>query len=135
MVNIGDAVGDADNLSLPRLGDKLARVADNAHPNLIRQVQSRAVALQLVHHAKRLLVVPERLSRHIRQRRLARVAKRRVSQIVSIGRCLRQVLIEPQAAADCARNARDLKRMRHARAVMVALRREKHLRLMHQTAE
>ena len=98
-------------------------MAENAHAHLIGQVQSRAVAFELVHHAQRLLVVAEGLVQHTGQRLFSRVAERRVAQIVAVGRGLRQILIEPQSAADCPRDACDLQRVGHAGAVMVALRR------------
>ena len=123
MVNVRNAVGRAHDLALERLGDKVSRVAENAHAHLIGQVQSRAVAFELVHHAQRLLVVAEGLVQHTGQRLFSRVAERRVAQIVAVGRGLRQILIEPQSAADCPRDARDLQRVGHAGAVMVALRR------------
>ena len=77
----------------------------------------------------------EGLIQHAGQRLFSRVAERCVAQIVAVGRGLRQILIEPQPAADCPRDARDLQRVGHARAVMVALGRQKYLRLVHQTAE
>lgn len=56
-------------------------------------------------------------------------------QIVAKRNCLGQFLIQPQR--DCKRlcNLVDLKRVRQARAVMVALRRQKHLCFMHQPAK
>ena len=52
VVDIGDAVGRADDLPLQRLGDKVPCVAENAHAHLIGQIQPRAAALELVHHAQ-----------------------------------------------------------------------------------
>ena len=135
MVNIRDAVGCAHDLTLECFRDKISRVAENTHAHLVGQVQSSAVALKLVHHAKRLFVVAKGLIQHAGQRLFSRVTERRVAQIVAVGRGLRQVLIEPQSAADRPCDARDLQRVGHARAVMVALWRQKHLRLVHQAAE
>ena len=135
MVDIRDAVGRAHDLALERLGDKISGVAEDAHADLVGQVQPRAAALELVHHAQRLLIVAEWLFHHAGKRLFARVAERRVAQVVAVGRGLRQILIEPQPAADRPRDARDLQRVGHAGAVMVALRREEDLRLVHQPAE
>ena len=49
------------------------------------------------------------------------MAERRMAEIMAVGRRLREILIELQPAADRARDARNLERMRHARAVMIAL--------------
>ena len=135
VVDVGDAVGHADDLPLPRLGDERARVAEDAHAHLVGEVQAAAVALELVDHAERLLIVVERAAHHVRQRRLTRMAERRVTEVVPIGCRLGEVLVQTQPAADRACDARDLERMRHARAVMVALRREEDLRLVHQPPE
>ena len=105
------------------------------HAHLIGEVQPHAVALQLIHHAQRLLVVAERRAHHVGQRLFTRVTKRRVPQIVPVGSRLGKVAVELKTPADRARDARDLQRVRHARAVMVALRGEKDLRLVHEPPE
>ena len=46
-----------------------------------------------------------------------------------------QILIQPQGARNASCNLRNLKRMREARAVMVALGRNEHLRFMLHAAE
>ena len=48
---------------------------------------------------------------------------------------LGQLLVQPQHLGDAARDLRDLERVRQARAVVIAGRREEHLRLVLQTAE
>ena len=69
------------------------------------------------------------------QRAFARVAERRVAQIVSERGGFGQIFVEPQRTRQCPRNLRDLQRMGQTRAVMVALRREENLHLMHQPPE
>ena len=54
---------------------------------------------------------------------------------MSVGGGLRKILIQTQPAADRPRDARDLQRVCHAGAVMIALRREKDLRFVHEPAE
>ena len=105
MIDVSDTVGGADDLSLQRFRDKIARMAEDGHAHLVGQIQARAIVLELVHHAQRLFIVPEGLAGHIGQSRLSGMAERRMAQIVAVGRRLGQILIEPQAAADCARDA------------------------------
>ena len=112
-------------------------VVRGIHEDVIdaRASESVAVALELIYHAKRLLIMVKRRSHHIRQRSLARVTERRVPQIVPIGRGLGKVFIQPQRAADGSCNPADLQRVGHARAVVVPLGREKDLRLVHEPPE
>ena len=121
VVDVRNAVGRAHDLPLERLGDPRPCVSENRHAHLIGKVQPVAIALELIHHAKRLLIVVKRRSHHVRQRRLARVTKRRVPQIVPIGRGLGKIFIQPQRAADGSCNPADLQRVGHARAVVVPL--------------
>ena len=53
----------------------------------------------------------------------------------AMGNGLGQVLIQAQGARDGARDARDLQRVRHACAVVIALRLQEDLRLVHKAAE
>ena len=135
VIDIRNAVGRAHDLPLERLGNSRSRVPEDRHAHLIGKVQPVAVAFEFIHHAKRLLVVVKRRSHHIRQRRLARVTKRRVPQIVPIGRGLGKIFIQPQRAADRPCDPANLERVGHARAVVVSLGREKDLRLVHEPPE
>ena len=69
------------------------------------------------------------------EHRLPRMTKRRMSQIVPQRDRLRQRLIQPQRFCDRARYLRYFQRVRQARPVMVALRRQKNLRFLFQTPE
>ena len=95
VVDIGDAVGQADNASLPGGGDALAGVAHNALPDLVAQVQALAVLFQNIHHPQALLIVPEGPAPAFRQGGLPRVAEGGVAQVVAHGDGLGQVLVEP----------------------------------------
>ena len=136
VVDIGDLVGLADDLPLKRLRQTaVAAMAKDAHAHLIGQVQPLPVLFEDVHHTQRLLVVAEGPARHLAERDLPGMAEGRVPQIVAEGDRLGQILVQPQGARDRPRDARDLERVRHAGAVVVALRLQKDLRLVHQTAE
>ena len=67
--------------------------------------------------------------------RLADVAERRVAEVVAEPDRLGEVLVEPERARDGARDLRDLERVRHARAVVIALGRDEDLRLVLQAPE
>ena len=86
------------------------------------QVQAAAVALELVHDAKALLIVMEAAGVYLAQRALARVAERRMAEVVAEADCLRQILVQLQRPRRRPRKARDLERVGQPRAVMVALR-------------
>ena len=103
--------------------------------NLPGQVQPLPLLLQHLHNTDTLLIMREPLAAEPVEHRLPRMTKRRMPQIVAKRNCLGQFLIQPQR--DCKRlcNLVDLKRVRQARAVMVALRRQKNLRFLFQTPE
>ena len=69
------------------------------------------------------------------ERRLARVAERRVTHVVAEPDRLGEILVQPQRAGDDARDAGRLERVGHARAVVVAGRVDEDLRLSLQAAE
>ena len=83
MVEIGDAVGIANDLPLQRFRQLVARMAEDAAPRFIAEIQPHAVVFQLVHNAKRLLVMAKRFSRDLRERDLAGMTERRMPQIMS----------------------------------------------------
>ena len=66
---------------------------------------------------------------------LAGVAERRVAEVVAERDRLGQLFVQPQHLGDRPRDLRDLERVRQPRAVVVAGRREEHLRLVLQPAE
>src|SRR5690606_36479612 len=69
------------------------------------------------------------------QRRLARVAERRMAEIVGQRQRLRQVLVQPQRTGEAARDLGYLQAVGQARAVMIALMRDEDLGLLLQPAE
>src|SRR5690606_10055326 len=85
--------------------------------------------------AQALLVVAETARRQPVQDALARMAERRVAEIVTERDCLGELLVEPQHLGDAARNLRHLEGVREARPVVVARRREEDLRLVLQAPE
>ena len=113
---------------------RAARVADDAVAHLLGEVQAAAVALERVDDAQRLLpvveVAAEALAQAAVEHVLADVAERRVTEVVAEPDRLGQVLVERERPRDGARDAGDLERVREARAVVVALGRDEHLRLV-----
>ena len=103
--------------------------------NLPGQVQPLPLLLQHLHNTDTLLIMREPLAAEPVEHRLPRMTKRRMSQIVPQRDRLRQRLIQPQRFCDRARYLRYFQRVRQARPVMVALRRQKNLRFLFQTPE
>jgi hypothetical protein len=69
------------------------------------------------------------------ERSFSRVAERRMAEIVGEAERFRQILIEPQLAANRAGDLRHFKTVRQSRAVMVAFVEQEHLRLVGQPPE
>ena len=67
--------------------------------------------------------------------RLSGVTERRVPEIMSECDCFGQILVESERPRDGPRNLRNLERMRQPSTVVVALRRDKYLRLVAQPPE
>ena len=93
------------------------------------------IVLEDIDDAQALLVVIEAAGHERAQHALAGVAERRVPEIVAERDRFGQLLVQPQHLGDRARDLRDLERVRQARAVVIAGRREEHLRLVLQAAE
>ena len=111
------------------------RVLGDAVADLPRQVQPLAVVLQDVDDAEALLVVVEAAGHQRVDDALAGVAERRVAEIVAERDRFGELLVQPQHLGDGARDLRDLERVREPRAVVIAGRREEHLRLVLQPPE
>ena len=94
-----------------------------------------AVVLEHVDDAQALLVVVEAAGNEVVEHALAGVAERRVAEVVAERDRFGQLLVQPQHLGDAARDLRDLERVRQPRAVVIAGRREEHLRLVLQAAE
>ena len=114
-------------------------VAGDPVAHVLAQVQARAVELEHVDDAQRVLVVAEpaaeALAQAVVEHVLADVAERRVAEVVAQPDGLGEVLVEPQRARDRARDLGDLERVGQPRAVVVALGRDEDLRLVLQAPE
>src|SRR5688572_28105100 len=146
VVDIGNDVGHARDLAFDRgramfrrRADRHAvlalRVPGNAVANLPRQVQALTVVLQHVDNAQALLVVVEATRHQFAHHPFAGVAERRVAEVVPERNRFGKLLMQPQHLGNGPRNLRHFERVRQSRAVMVAGRREKHLRLVLQPPE
>ena len=110
-------------------------VGKNADARFLAEIEPPAVLFDAVHHAQRLLVMPEAGAVNFVECPLPGVAERRVAEIVAESDSLAQILVEPQRPPDGARKARYLQRVREPGAVMVALRLEKDLCFVLETPE
>jgi hypothetical protein len=132
VVDVRDAVDDADDLALERV--RLARPRVRQDP-----VADLSGEVQLLGDPKRLLVVPkpapEAPFEHFVERRLAGVPERRVAGVMTEADRLDEVLVQAQRASDAARDRGRLERVRHPRAVVVAGRVDEDLRLPLQSPE
>ena len=145
VVHVGCNVRDARNLTLQSHGGQLGvlrhdlalafGVLEDAVAHLDAQIQAYPVVLQHLHHAHGLAAVMKAARDQPGQGALARVAKRRVPQVVTHGNGLGQRLVEAQGTRDGARDLRDLQGVGQAGAVVIARGREKHLRLAGQATE
>ena len=99
------------------------------------QIQTRTVIFQHIHHPQALLIVAKRLTQAVRQRAFTGVAEGGVAQIMAQGNGLRQILIQRQRSGDGSADPGDLQGMGHAGTIVITLRAQKHLGLVHQTAE
>ena len=140
VVDVGDAVDDPHDPALERRGPRGAPgVTEDAVANARAEVQPDPIALEHLDDPQRLLVVTkaavEALTKAGVDDRLADMAERRVAEIVSEPDRLDEILVEGERTRDRARDLRDLERMGHARAVVVALGRHEDLRLVLEAPE
>ena len=108
-----------------------------AMPSRTSHVRLRpcAVVLEDVDDAQALLVVVEAAGNQVVEDALAGVAERRVAEVVAERDRFGQLLVQPQHLGDAARDLRHLERVRQPRPIVIAGRREEHLRLVLQPAE
>ena len=108
-----------------------------AMPSRTSHVRFRPCAIVLEHidDAQALLVVVEAARHQAAQHPLAGMAERRVAEIVTKRDRFGELFVQPQHLRDRARNLRHFERVRQAGAVVIAGRREEHLRLVLQPAE
>ena len=125
---------------MPALPDQRAVVLGQPLQRLERQiepVEARILALEPRHHPEALGIVVEAAEGRygLRQRPLARVPERRVAEVVRQRQRLRQVLVEAQHAGDGTGDLRHLQAVGEAGAIVVALVKHEHLRLVGEAPE
>src|SRR6266508_5156625 len=139
VVDVRDPVDELDDPSLERERVGRPGVVENAVAHLLGEVQSSPLPFQHVYDAKRMLVVEEAKPEPFLQcgveGLLARVAERWVPEVVAEPDRLDEILVEPKRAGDAPRDPRRLERVREPGSVVVALRRDEDLGLVHQPAE
>ncbi len=146
VIHVGHEVRDARNLPFERAralrqldADRRAalpfRMLRDAVAHFPREVEPAAVVLEDVHDAQALLVVVEPARHEVVEDALAGMAERRVPEVVAERDRLGQLLVKVQHLRDGARDLRDLERVGQPRAIVVARRREEHLRLVLEAPE
>ena len=135
MVHIGDLIRHAHDAPFRRCRPGALCVGHDAVAHLPRQVQAPAVLFQLVHHTQALHVVLEAVRAQLIQRALPSMAKRRVAQIMGKADRFGQIFVQPQGAGNGSGNLADFQRVGQPGAVVVALRRKKHLCFLLQPPE
>ncbi len=103
----------------------------------VQTVEIRVMLLELVDDAQALQVVLEaaEIEHALVERILARMAERRVAEVVREAYRLGQRFVELERARDRARDLRDLERMGQARPIQIALVVDEHLGLVDEAAE
>ena len=132
VVDVRDPIDEAHDLPLERLRLALARVREDPVADLVGEVER-------ARDPERLLVVPEAPAEALadarRRARPPRVPEGRVPHVVPEADRLGEVLVQAQRPGDHARDRRRLERVRHARAVVVAIGVDEDLRLPLQPPE
>ena len=127
VIDIGNLVTAANYLTLQRFRNPVTGMTQNAHPNLISQIQALTVPLQNVHNTQTLLVVAKGSTHAAGQRILSGMAEGGVTQIVTHGNGLCQIFVQTQRLRNGTGNASDLQRMGQSGTIMIALRGQKNL--------
>ena len=99
------------------------------------EVQPPAVVLEHVDDAEALLVMVESGWHQLIYHALAGVAERRMSEIVAQRNRFGELFVQTQDFRNRSRDLRDLERVRQARSIVIACRREEHLRLVLEPTE
>ncbi len=99
------------------------------------EIQSLPSVLEHVHDPQALFVVTEPAGHEPVDDALTGVAERRMAEIVTERDGLGELFVQPQHFRDAARDLRDLQRVGETRAVVIAGRRKKHLRLVLEPAK
>jgi hypothetical protein len=113
VIDVGDAVGEPDDLRLERGRRRhRPRMVQDAVAHLPREVQALPVVLQMVDDAEGLLRMAERAAEHRAERLLAEMAERRVPEVVAERDRLGEVFVEPQGPRGRTGDLRDVERVR-----------------------
>ena len=99
------------------------------------EIQPAAVVFEQIDDAEALFVVIEAAGHERVDHALAGVAERRMPEVVTERDRFGQLLVKPQHLGDRPRDLRHLERVGQPRPVVIAGRREEHLRLVLQPAE
>ena len=108
-------------------------MAHDSIPHFLAEIEPFAVFFQHIHHPQALLIVGK-VTEDVVEHRFSRMSKRSVSQIMSLGNRLGQVLVQSQCPRNGACNLADFQCVSQTGAVVISHRIEKHLRFVHQTA-
>ena len=100
-----------------------------------RQVQPLAIVFEHVDDAQALVIVVESAGDELVEHALARMAERGVAEVVAERDRFGELFVQLKHLRDRSRDLRNLERVRQPRAVVIACRREEHLRLVLQTPE
>ena len=143
VIDIGNAVGDADDFSFEGVrlsrrrvgnaGTKLG-VTENTVADRKREVEAVTIPLQVIDDAQALLVMAK-AREGLGQGHLPGMPKRGMPEVVSEADRLDQILVESQRAADRASDLRHFERVHQSCAVVVPGGSDKDLGLVHQPAE
>ena len=115
---------------MPALG-----VVDDAVAHLEGEIEPFSVLFEHVHHAQRLFAVAESRGIEGGEHAFADVPEGRMPQIVPQRDRLGEILVERKTACKRTGDLRDVERVRKARHVVIAVGREKDLRLIFQPQE
>ena len=135
VVQIRNTIGKLDDPPLQRVSFLAARMANDAVTHFKSQVQAAPFIFKLIHHTQRLLVMAEPFRQNSVQRALTGVTERGMAEVVAERDRFGQILVECEADSNGARDLRNFQRMCQPGAVMVGIRREKHLRFVLQAAK
>ena len=126
VVDVRDAIDEADDLPFERLRLALACVREDPVADLMCEIERPC-------DAQRLLVVPETPAEALLERLVesifARVAERCVPHVVAEPDRLDEILVQPQRPRDDPRDRCRLERVGHPRSVVIALGVDEDLRL------
>ena len=134
VAEVGDAVGILDECALQGMGMEFSAVVQHAVPHVGCKIQPLSFFFQFFHNADALFIM-FKVAADFLQRLLPHVAEGSMSQVVTQGDGLHQVLIQPEGPGHGAANLRHLQGVGHAGAVMVAPGSNVNLCFMFQAAE